>query len=313
MSTQPLPIEPGRTAEETRLPVWIRIKFAVLRGFLSALARLLGLSGLYTVCTGFAWCEWLINFKRRRRFHARLRTLFGHQLDRRMARRACRSYFVRTRSDKVYYLIFDLIPKAEILRRVTFPKRAEIEQALDRGQGVYVAISHFGAHHIGGLLMCLLGFRIAGVRDPDEGPLRRHVQNLLAGRFSEVRAAKIFYSGTFPRDLYRWFKDNGILASTLDVAPSREPQLKRLAATVFGEPRSFLIGPLQIALRCGASIYQGFVISRSNFRYELTGSPLLLSADQAADDPDALQSIVDQYAANFEAALRTHPDHLSRI
>ncbi len=290
-----------------------RCKFAASRGLLWLMMKTLGLNGLHSLCQLVGTCEWMINFKRRRRFHERMRSMLKEEYDRTKMRKACRSYFGRIRCDRTFYLIFDLIPKGEVLRRIHFPRRTMIDDSLARGRGVYIALSHVGAHHIVALLMCFLGYKTAGVRDEREGALRRYIQQRCANSFSEVRAAKMFFSGTFPRDIYRWFKANGLLGSTLDVDPDRDPRLRRVPVVIFNEQRHFLAGPMQIALRCRAAIHQGFIVSRANFHYELMASDRLVDPDTGEDTPDTLQETIQLYADNIEAHLREHPDHISRI
>ena len=67
---------------------------------------------------------------------------------------------------------------------------------------------------------------------------------------------------------------------------------------------------MQIAVRCGAPVLQGFVISRKNFRYvlELHG-PLIHPSDATPSLDDAMKA----YAANVERHARQHPCHVSKI
>ncbi len=288
-------------------------KFAVLRGLLWLVIKTTGLGGLYLLCELFGTCEWLVNYKRRRRFHQRMKSIFKQDYDAAKMRRVCRLYFVRMRCDRIFFLVFDLIPKEDILRRIRFPNRSLIDDSLTRGKGVYLALSHAGAHHIAALLMCFLGYKIAGVRDDQEGPLRRYIQQRPAASSCQVRPVKMFYSGTFPRDIYRWFEGNGLLGSTLDVDPERDPGLRSVPVRIFNETQHYLTGPLQIALRCGAAIHQSFIVSHPNFHYELLACEKLVDPDTSEDTPETLQNAIQRYAANIEAHLRERPDHISRI
>jgi len=84
---------------------------------------------------------------------------------------------------------------------------------------------------------------------------------------------------------------------------------------MFGETREFLTGTLQIALRCGSSICQAFVVSRPNFYYRLIVHPPVYVPDDnhIGDDPALVERIMQQYADGIAAHIREHPDHLSRI
>ncbi|HPD31910.1 MAG TPA: hypothetical protein PLL20_18100, partial [Phycisphaerae bacterium] len=249
-----------------------RLKYELVRGFLWAWGKCFSLRGLYLLGTGFAVCEWLVNYKRRRRFKIHLKTGFGRGtrvIDRATARRACLQHFIRTRCDKLFYLIFDKLPREEILSRVRFPREADLAEAVKDGKGIYVCLSHIGSHHVLALIMALKGYRVAGVRDPNEGAMRRYVQRKYEETFPEFRAVRLLYSNMYPRDVYRCLQEGYILGSTLDIGRERGAHLRLVTAEMFGKPRDFLAGPVQIALRCGAPIYQGFVVSRPGFYFDI--------------------------------------------
>jgi lauroyl/myristoyl acyltransferase len=125
----------------------------------------------------------------------------------------------------------------------------------------------------------------------------------------------MLYADSFPRDIYRCFRDNCIVGSALDVGRIRGLTLKTCPVEIFGQRRQFLTGTLQIALRCRATVAQAFVVSRPNFYFRLIVEPPLYVPD-AADDGDSEEHIADlmqRYAEGIEAHVREHPDHLSRI
>lgn len=306
------PLEPR--GDEKRLGWFAQVKFGAVRWFLSAWAQTFSLRGLYLFGRFFGQCEYLINFKRRARYRRELERVFPDGLSRSRENEIIREYFCRTRCDKLLYLIFDRLPRDKILRRIRFHGREILDAALARGSGVYVLLSHVGSHHVAGLLMALLGYRCAGVRDRNEGPLRRYIQQKYSETFPEFAAIRVLYADSFPRDIYRCFRDNMVVGSALDVSRVRGLNLKTCPVQIFGETREFLTGTLQIALRCKATIVQGFVVSRPNFYFRLiVGPPMHVPSDgQAAEDPELLASLMQKYATGIEEHVREHPDHLSR-
>jgi lauroyl/myristoyl acyltransferase len=288
-----------------------RIKFELVRGFLYAWARCFSLTGLYKFGQFFGLCEYLINHKRRGRFQRRLGEVFGDSLTPAQARRHTIRFFVRTRCDKLFYLIFDKLPKEKILKRLRFHRREVLDRELARGRGLYVTLSHHGSHHVAGLIMALMGYKMAGVRDRNEGPLRRYVQQRFEETFPEIRSIRVFFSDIFPRDLYRCLQEGYILASALDVERDRGPRLRRIPVQMFGRQREFLTGTMQIALRCGAPIMQGFVISRKNYYFHFHAIGPLVDPDQARDEPEIVQQTMQRYADNIAEHVRKWPCHLS--
>lgn len=291
---------------------WLRFKYVIVRTFLWGWARCFSLKGLYLFGQFFGTCEYLINHKRRRKFRQRLAVIYGDKLTSRLARRATRRHFMRIRCDKLFYLIFDKLPREKILNRVRFFGKDVLDKELLRGHGAYVTLSHYGSHHVAGLLMALLGYRVAGVRDRNEGPLRKYVQDKYAETFAEFRAIRVFFADSFPRDLYRCLDDGYILASAPDVEHGRGAHLRTVPVDIFGQQREFLSGPVRIALRCGSPILQGFVISRRNFYFRLIIKGPLVDPAASHDNVETLTAALQHYADNIEEHVREYPCHISK-
>jgi len=294
---------------------YTRIKFGLVRHFLCIWAHAFSLKGLYLLGRFFGTIEYLINFKRRGRYRRELRNVFPEGLSPAAEQQVIRDYFRRTRCDKLFYLIFDRLPKDKILRRVKFHGREHLDEALQRGNGIYVMMSHHGSHHVAALLMALLGYRCAGVRDRNEGSSRIYIQQKYAETFPEIAAIRLLYADSFPRDIYRCFQENRVVGSALDVGRVRGLTLKTCPVRIFGETREFLTGTLQIALRCQATVAQAFVVSRPNFYFRLVVRPPVYApnGEPRADHAHRIPELMQRYADGIEAHVREYPDHLSRI
>ena len=315
ITDSPLSGSEGQSAGSDSLSWFTRAKFGVVRGFLWGIASCLGLGGLYQFGRFFGTCEWLINHKRRRRFRKRLGATLGEHVQEMSCSMtyACWQHFVRTRCDKLLYLIFDKISREEIIRRTTFHDRELIDNALKQGRGVYVCVSHNGSHHVLIQIMAMLGYHVAGVRDRNEGAMRRYIQEKYEESFPELRAVRMFFADSYPRDLYRCFQDGYILGTALDVSRVRAAHLRTAKVKVFGEEREFLTGTMQIALRCKVPVLQGFVVSRDNFYFDLIPLDGLVDPDKEEDTPEVLQQAMQRYADNIGRHLLKYPDHYSRV
>lgn len=318
MGADQIIVEQVQTGEDFSVPELGRLtryKFMLVRGFLWAWARCFSLKGLYLLGQVFGFCEWAINYKRRRRFHEQLRKVFGPALDRGecpTVQSACLRHFMRTRCDKLFYLIFDKLPREKILRRIKFHHRDLLDEALARNNGVYVCLSHNGSHHVLILLMALMGYKVAGVRDRNEGALRRYMQECYEKTFPEFRDIRLFFADTYPRALYRCFQEGYILGTALDVGRDRGAHLRTATVNMFGEEKKFLTGTMQIALRCGVPVLQGFVVSRKNFYFRLIVKEPLVNPDLEADEPAIVQQAMQQYADNIAEHIAHYPCHISK-
>lgn len=297
------------------VPAFTRLRIGFVRHFLVFYARILGMSGLYRLGRAFGTLEYLVDYNRRRRVHRKLQSLFGDEMDASRRRRAAWKYFMRVRCDKMFYTIMDRIPRGKLLNRIKIRGLHCVDDGLARGKGLYVALSHYGSHHVAGLMMALRGYKIVGVRDAKESHVRRYIQQKYRETFPEVRDMTLLLANSFPRMLFRHLQSGAIVASLLDVDRRRGERTKTYPVTFFGQERLWLTGPVQIAIRCGAPILQGFVVSRKNFYYQLIPTTPLIDPDEAAALPEeeVIQRVMHHYAANVEAFVREHPDHIMNI
>lgn len=291
-----------------------RVKYGLVRGLLTLTLRLIGLNGLYRLCCAFGAIEWLVLVNVRRRVKAKLRSMLGDRLNERQLSAATYRFFTRLRCDKTIYLIFDKIPKHKILERIEFDNWHHMDQALERGAGVYVMISHYGSNYLAALMMALKGYSIAGVRDRKESGLRRYVRARYAQTFPEFRRVRMYFADGFPRGLYRSLRQNWVVATALDVGRERARNQGTVKIELFGQQYTFLTGTAQIALRCGSPILQGFVVSCGNFRFRLViQEPLWDPQTGPQDEQTALEQIMRRYAANIEDLLQKYPCHISKF
>lgn len=310
-ASPPPSVEPPR--QPKTIPFMTRVRIGAVRAFLMAWVRCFSLSGLYQLGRFFGTVEFLIDYNRRRRVNRKLLSFFKDEFPNDWRRRATWRYFMRIRCDKMFYTIIDRIPRDKLMNRIKRVGWEHLDDALAQKKGVYFALCHFGSHHVAALIMALLGYELAGVRDPKESPVRRYIQEKYRETFPEMSRVKLFHATSFPRDIYRHLKNNGILASLLDADRKRSEQTRTFPVTVFGEEREFLVGPLQMAIRCGATTLQGFVISRRNFYYELVVTPPLIDPKTVTDESETIANVIQLYADSVEQFAREHPDHLMNI
>lgn len=295
------------------IPTMTRWRIAFVRGFLMGWAHCFSLTGLYALGQFFGTLEFLVDYRRRGRVMRKLKSYFKEEFSFWWRLRMTWRYFMRIRCDKMFYTILDRIPRGKIMRRINLIGRSNLDDSLAKGKGVYVALCHFGSFHVAGLLMALLGYELAGVRDAKESAVRRYIQEKYQETFPEISRMKLFYSNSYPRSIYRHLQENNILASLLDVDRRRGDQARMYPVTIFGEQRDFLTGPIQMAFRCSATPIQGFVVSRRNFHYDLIVAPPLIDPESITDESASIGDVMQRYANGVERFAREHPDHLMNI
>lgn len=294
------------------LGLWDRLSFSLAHFTATLLLKCLTPGGLYVAARWLGTGEWLINHKRRRRFSRALSRLLGDSMSGAERRRWTREHFMQTRCDKLFYLIFDRIPRAKAETLLTIGNRAQLDESLAQGRGVYMAMSHHGAHHVAGMLLAVHGYKPAAVRDRKEGAMRRFVQARFDLLYPEFGRMRIIFADAYPREIYRCLKDGYVLGSAMDVNRSRNPKQKTETVTIFGEQRAFLSGPLHVAIRCKTPILQAFLLPGPGFRYHFEIVPLVTDTTRVEDEAAAVRETMQAYADNVARYLRERPSLLSR-
>jgi lauroyl/myristoyl acyltransferase len=277
----------------------------------SFLFAVLGVRGLYLLGRAFGTVEWMINFKRRRRFARALGQVI-RPLSPAARRKHTREHFMQSRCDKLYYLVFDCIPRDTALASLTISNQLLLDRALAGGNGVYLALCHHGPLHVAAMLMALRGYKVAGVRDRREGAMRRYVQSLYDRKYPEFGRMRVMYADSFPREIYRCLKDGFVLGSAMDVSRVRDSRQRSHEVIVFGSTQVFLTGPLRIAIRCKTPVLQAFVIPHADFGYELAIVETLYDPGADADEELIVDRAITRYARNLEEYVTAHPALLTR-
>lgn len=295
------------------LGLWKSFSFRAAHAAASALLWIVGVGGLYRIGQAIGIAEWCINYKRRRRYVAALAKVLDHSPTAQERRWHCLEYFVRTRCDKLFYLVFDRVPRERALALLTIGNRELLDRALARGHGAYVALSHHGPHHVTGMLVALHGYKAAGVRDRNEGGLRRFVQSRFDQLYPEFGRTRFLFADSFPREIFRCLEEGYVLGSAIDVHRVRHPNQKTVTVRIFGEERDFVSGPMYIALRCKTPVLQGILHAEHGFRYRLELAEMLIDPETVTDEDAAVEQAMHRYAANVEHHIRSFPTLITRI
>ena len=215
--------------------------------------------------------------------------------------------------DKLFYIIFDRIPRDKAMTLISIGNQSLLNDAVARGRGVYMAMSHHSGLHVIAMLLALKGYKTAGVRDRREGAIRRYVQDRFNRLHPEFQRMRVLFADSYPRDIYRCLQEGCLLGSAMDVSRVRHSNQKMEEVMMFGGKQPILSGPLRIAIRCRAPVLQAFVVPEKAFRYRLEIVAALVDPDRVEDEEAVIAQAVRTYAANVEEYIRASPSLLSRI
>ncbi|MGB0716045.1 MAG: hypothetical protein ACPGXK_09210 [Phycisphaerae bacterium] len=305
-------VELEETRNRNSLPTWKAVSFWLVHRFLTLVLLVTGLRGLYLFSVGFGTLEWSINYKRRRKYRRALNRLLPGQHTRSEQRRITLKHFQQARCDKVFYLILDQLSREQAASLLTIDQKELLHDCIDRERGVYIAFSHHGSIHVIAALMSMAGYKTAGVRDKNEGPIRVYVQRRLDRRHGEFQRTRFMFNDAFPREIYRCFEEGYMLASAMDASRKRNPNQKSESVQMFGEERELLTGPLHVAFRCKSPMLQAFAIAEPNFRYRLHITGMLIDPDKVTDRGVAISEAIEVYARTLEQLVREQPALITR-
>lgn len=280
---------------------------------MAGMLRIVGPRGVYRFGRAFGMIEWFINYKRRQRFAEAMREFFPEAMPPSRLRKESLRFVQASRCNKLFNLVFDSLSRAQAESLVHIERRELLDDALRRGRGVYIAMSHHGPYQIGGLFLSLMGYRMAAVRDRNEGGLTRYIQQRFDQRYPEFTRMKVFYSDTYPRVIYRCLSEGYVLGSAIDVTRLRHANLRTETVTVFGRQRRLLSGPLRIAIRCGVPVLQAFVVPERDFHYRILFHGPLYDPAQGLPEEEAVRHAMRIYVAHMEAHIRRWPRHITRV
>lgn len=302
----PTPLGRGLSAWE-----WVSLSAAHL--VVSGMLAVFSLRGLYHFGRMFGTVEYLLDFKRRRRFREALGTILERKPTGPERRKWTHRFFVDSRCDKLFYLILDRLPREQAAQLLTIENEPLLRDCVNRGHGVFFGLSHVGSQHIGGVLLTQKGYKVTGVRDRNQSGMRRYVQDRLDRRHAGTEPVRMLFADSFPRETIRCYRDGCIVGSAIDIHRIRGEHQRVEYAEMFGEKRPFLTGPLRIALRCRAPVLHGFVTHDSHFRYRFELAGMLIDPETVEDEEAAVTQAVRTYARHLQDRLKSRPSLVTRI
>jgi KDO2-lipid IV(A) lauroyltransferase len=278
---------------------------AVLR----ALGALVGLRAVGR-CGGLAGeVLFLVDRRRRRILEQELDRLFGGRRKpaqlRSMARRTCRLFGMRLFETALFGFLergtLDAIAHAQGI--------GHVDEALARGRGVILLLSHFGSFL---LPLPFLGFRGYAVnqitgRQVHASRLAERVW-LWRKRQAERLPVRFRQVDRFLRPVYHALRGNEIVAIAFDGRDSTQWAV----VDFLGRRARFSTGPFELARRTGAAIVPTFVVREPDGRHRIEFGEVFGLSELAAGG-DALAADVQSFARLFERYVESHPCHFGMV
>jgi len=278
-------------------------------GFLRVLFRLLGWRGISFLGKLAGDCLFLADRRRRGILEEELARLFSGRRERpgvrTIARKSCEHFAMR---------LFETAFFGSLDRRTTeAAARCEglehLDQALARGKGVILLLSHFGSFL---LPLPFLGFRGYAVNQITGKQVHRGIlaERIWLWRKREADRLPVRFRQVdrFLRPVYHALRGNEIVAIAFDGRDSSQWAI----VDFFGRRARFSTGPFELARRTGAAVVPTFVIREPGGRHRIEfREEFRLSG---AEGPEhAIEEDVRAFAKMFENYVERYPCHFGMV
>lgn len=250
-----------------------------------------------------------LNRTRRDETAGELRYLFAERLDEAeisdLTRRSFALYYMR----QVETMFFGRLSEKTISEMVTAEGLENIDQALERGNGVIMLLSHFGSFL---LPLPYLGYR--GYRVNQVTGVQRHgspiAETLWNWRKNEADRLPVSYIqvGKFLRPIYDALRRNEIVTLAFDGRDGTD----YLPVDILGRKALISPGPINLALRTGAAIVPTFVVTRGDFTHRIYFHEPMVLTDTGSKDADLLTNL-KAFTDLFTGFVLKYPCHYGLI
>ena len=192
------------------------------------------------------------------------------------------------------FLLLGSLTPAELQERMTYDGREHIDEALQRGRGVIMAVPHMGSWDMAGSLAASLGYRVWAVAEKFPGSLNDAV---VATR--ESFGLKVVALGRAAvRTLTDALRSNGVVALVCDLEQGPGVQVQ-----FFGRTATVPSGPAALALKNGSAIIPAapYATSRGHYHVHIE-APIELA------EGESKEAVMQRVISRFELFIRERPD-----
>ena len=276
--------------------LWVPVRLAVQR---------LPLKAVYSLAAATGWLYYAVASGKRKKVAEELKANLGERYSGpelgRIVRRSFDMYV------KMYFeiLLLGSLTAESTGRMVSYEGLENLDNALNKGKGVILLISHSGSFM---MVLPALGFKGYLVNQLSRPPVILIKSHNLAHDIKvkdlSVLPVNFLRSDKSLKSAITAIKKNEILVIAFD---GREGNTW-MNVELFGRTATFAPGPVRIASMTGATILPTFIIRKDDDTQTLVvGKPFDLELQE--DNPDFIVHNLQRLARIFEEHVLTHPDH----
>ena len=240
--------------------------------------------------------------------------LFGSTKSGSEIKRAALESIVNYRKDLFEIWSFPRLNKNRIEKLTYFEGLENLDNALEKGKGAIIAVSHFGSWKIIVPALAYRGYRVNQIAlDPryfthEERPAHHNVIMELEYKCEQSLPANFIYIGNFLRPVFRALTNNEVVIDSFDGFMGSQKR----EVSFFNRRLSLSVGPVVIAFRSGAPLVPAFAVRQKDGQHRIVVHaeiPLLRYGDKR----QAVANGAESYARLLRHYVSEYPSHYGRI
>ena len=242
-----------------------------------------------------------------------LKKLFGDAKSQAELEQIAIESICNNRKDLFEIWSFPRLSEKRITKFAYIEGREHLDNALKKGKGALIAVSHFGSWK---MVIAALGYAKYKVNqigiDPrgfiDENrPNHHNVIMQIEHRCDQSLPVNFIYIGKFLREAYRALARNEVVINSMDGFLGAKcvevPFLKGVSR--------LSLGPLVMAARSSAAFLPTFAVRQADNRYKITIHEEI-KVDKDIPEEEAVKKALDDYTNIFEDYVSRYPSHYCR-
>lgn len=199
----------------------------------------------------------------------------------------------------VDFLKHPLISPEKLKKRVQIKGLENLDKALKKGKGIVIFTAHIGNFEWGACRVAVEGYKIWGT-----GLSRPyHKTNLFFENRRLSKGLKTIYADKINLNIFRILKNNEIIAIPTDF----DPIGKAKPYNFFGKKAYIPSGPVEIAMRTGASLIPSFIWRKDKYNhFQIIGEQLELELESASSKDDLIELNMQKMIKILEKYIKEH-------
>jgi len=190
--------------------------------------------------------------------------------------------------------------KEQLLKTVDFTdSRKMLEEYFNSGKSFFLLSGHFGNWELFASFPLFFGKDIHAMAKPMRN---KYVSDWINGSRQKLGLSVVLL-GSSIRELYKVFKENGIV---LSIGDQRGP-IEGVRVNFFGKSTAVFNGTAVFALKTNAPIVMTFIVRQDDLNYKVVAQ-VLEYKDIEGTEEEKIQIISQRYFTYLEKIVRQYPD-----